>query len=114
MVTSGIINNDVVSGIDPTSLENLVLELNNDVDNISSLLHEIDMIVYDTNDYFRGSVAESIREKYGKYKGKSEIIISNLTSYADDLLAIKNSLENNDNKMSTAYDSFGKEIKVSN
>ena len=58
------------------------------------------MIVYDTNDYFRGSVAESIREKYGKYKGKSEIIISNLTSY--------------DNKMSTAYDSFGKEIKVSN
>lgn len=114
MATNGINNNDVVSGLDPILLENLVLELNNDVDNISSLLHQIDMIIYDTNDYFKGNVAEAIREKYEKYKSKNEIIISNLTSYADDLLAIKKSLENNDNKMSVAYDSFKKEIKVSN
>lgn len=114
MSKSSVADKDLVNGIDPTALESLILELNNDVDNISTLLHEIDMIVYDTNSYFKGSVADSIRDKYSKYKSQSENFIANLTSYADDLLAIKKSLETNDDRMSNAYDSFKEEIKVSN
>lgn len=93
-----------------TEMENLILELNNDVDNICFVLRDIEMIMYETDEYFKGQVANALRDKFEFYKRQIEVVKNNLLTYPNDLIAIKNSMQNNDKNINVAYAQFSDEI----
>lgn len=91
-----VINSNVGQAINSANLENLILELNNDVDNISIILRNIETIMYNVQDCINGPVGDVLINKLDIYKRQFDLLKNNLLSYPDDLLALKNSVESND------------------
>lgn len=95
-VTDSSISVVAEQGIKENELENLILELNNDVDNIGYVLRDIESTIYDIQDYIKGPVGDVLINKFDLYKTQFDLLKSNLLSYPDDLLALKNSMSSND------------------
>lgn len=87
---------DAAQAIKEIELENLILELNNDVDDIGSILRNIENVIYDVQDYIKGPVGDALISKLDNYKRQFDLLKSNLLSYPDDLLGLKISMEAND------------------
>lgn len=92
--------------IKESQLENFILELTNDIDNISSLLENIESIMYSVKDYFKGDVANAFNEKFDFYQKQMQIFKQNLNTYSDDLITIKNSMASNDTNIQNAWTAF--------
>lgn len=90
------LGSDVGQAIKEVELENLILELNNDVDDIGSILRNIENVVYDVQDYIKGPVGDALISKLDNYKRQFDLLKSNLLSYPDDLLGLKISMNSND------------------
>lgn len=95
-VTDSSISVVAEQGIKENELENLILELNNDVDNIGYVLRDVESTIYDIQDYIKGPVGDVLINKFDLYKTQFDLLKSNLLSYPDDLLALKNSMSSND------------------
>jgi hypothetical protein len=50
------------------------------------------MIVYNLDDYFKGSVADDLRNKFQTYRNKYEVLRNNLDTYTSDLVKVKNGI----------------------
>lgn len=99
-------SSDSAQTIKESQLENFILELNNDIDNISCMLENVESIMYDAQDYFKGDVASALNEKFDFYKKQMPIFKQNLNSYSDDLITIKNSMASNDANIQNAWTAF--------
>lgn len=108
--STGISHITANQALEHNALDTFILEMNSEIDNISVLLREIEMIFYDTNEYFKGDVADALRNKFDRYKRQLEVVKANLLSYPEDLSAIKNSMINNDENLSLAYSKFAENI----
>lgn len=82
-------NRDFNVGINENALDDIMLKLNNDIDSISTLLHDIEMKFYDINEYFSGDVADEIQNKFKTYSNEFDNIKENLSSYVRDLMNVK-------------------------
>ena len=76
-------------GINEGALDDIMLKLNNDIDSISTLLHDIEMKFYDIEQYFQGDVADSVKSKFKDYSSQFEGIKDNLNTYVNDLMNVK-------------------------
>ena len=84
--------NEFTIGINENALDDIMLKLNNDIDSISTLLHDIEMKFYDIDQYFKGDVAESVQNKFKSYSSQFEGIKENLNTYVNDLMNVKSML----------------------
>lgn len=105
------LNDEASLGIKEGALENLVLELNNDVDKIDFLLRQVEMLMYDTNDFFKGQNADHFRDKFETFRQSIETIKLNLLSYPNDLLKIRDSVKNFDSRVSNQFQEFSTDIR---
>lgn len=85
MMNSG----NTVGGVNEQELDDIVLQLNSDIDSISTILNQIQMEFYDTSSYFKGDVADSFRDKFDFYDKQMNTIKENLKSYSSDLIKVK-------------------------
>ena len=85
-------NNDFNIGINENALDDIMIKLNNDIDSISTLLHDIEMKFYDIKEYFDGDVADEIQNKFKSYSNEFDNIKDNLSSYVTDLMNVKSML----------------------
>lgn len=85
-----MIRTEVNEEINHDGIDSTVISLNNTIDSIVSTLNSIDMIIYNLDDYFKGSVADDLRNKYQTYRNKYDLIRSNLDTYTSDLVKVKN------------------------
>lgn len=97
---------DIALAIKQPEYDNLVLEINQYVDKINCILKEIEMIVYNTQDYFQGEVGDAMREKFGVYSKQTDTVIKNLLSYGSDLLALKQILKDNDESLVSQFSDY--------
>lgn len=81
--------NDFTIGINENALDDIMLKLNNDIDTISTLLHDIEMKFYDIDQYFKGDVADGVKSKFKSYSDQFEGIRDNLNTYVNDLMNVK-------------------------
>lgn len=107
-----ISGSDAVSAIKEVELDSLVLELNDDVDKIEYILRQVEMLVYDTSDYFKGDVADSIRNKFNTYSVQIETLKNNLLSYPKDLLKIKTGQKDNDQESANILNEYSTELSA--
>lgn len=107
-----ISNSTAISGINEEALNNLVLDLNNDIDKIDFALRQIEMLFYDTEDFFKGEVADSVRAKFKQYSTQIEMLKKNLLSYPQDLLNLKNSIKNNDLESANIFDTYATDMSA--
>lgn len=109
----GIINkNDSVGGINENALNDIILELGTNIDNISGLFQEIEMIVYDSSDYAKGDTAEALRKKFNDYQKEFNLVKQNFTSYQNDLIKIKSSMKELDKGSSSMVQEFTEHINA--
>lgn len=85
-----MIRTEVNEEINHDGIDSTVISLNNTIDSIVSTLNSIDMIIYNLDDYFKGSVADDLRNKFQTYRNKYDLIRSNLDTYTSDLVKVKN------------------------
>ncbi len=70
-------------------VDSLALDLYNQIDIILATLNSIKEKFYDMDDYFKGPMADSFKEKYSSFLVKYELIKTNLNTYMDDLMTMK-------------------------
>lgn len=102
--------NDTVSAIKEVELENLILELNDIVDKVEFALRNIEMLVYDSKDFFKGKVAESMRTKFSTYTNQIDLLKTNLISYPNDLIKVKNGQLDTDKQSADTFYGFRTEV----
>ena len=103
---------DVSSTIKQPAYDNLMLELNDYVDKIEVILRDTEMKIHDTNEYFKGEVGDSVREKFDKYFRQIDMMTQNLLTYSNDLLKIKEGLANEDKTLNTMLTDFAAGLKA--
>jgi len=79
----------LVVGMNNEAMDELMLSLNNDIDSIMRILHQMDEKFSDIDEYFKGTVASEIQDKYKTYSKQYSRIRDNLNSYVHDLIRIK-------------------------
>lgn len=99
-----------IQGINTSYLDELVLELNNEVDDIGVLLEDIENKISDMKANFKGKAADALFEKFTFYQEQIEKFKINLLSYPKDLLALRNSMLDNEKNLQKAYNEFTEEI----
>lgn len=99
-------NQNVASAMKGTEFDNLVLELNDLIDKISFVLRQIEMDMYETQDYFTGPVAEAVRNKYETYSSQTNLLLGNLLTYPKDLINCKIGLQENDSQITKLIDDY--------
>ena len=82
-------DNDFTIGINETALDDIMLKLNNDIDTISTLLHDIEMKMYDINEYFSGDVSDKVKNKFKSYSDQYDTLKDNLNTYVNDIMNVK-------------------------
>lgn len=87
-----MLNVDVNEEVNHDGIDSTVISLNNTIDSIVSTLNSIDMIIYNLDDYFKGSVADDLRNKFQTYRNKYEVLRNNLDTYTSDLVKVKNGI----------------------
>lgn len=102
--------NDSIGGINESSLDNIILELGSSIDNIISLYQEIENLMYDSSEFFKGDAAESLRDKFSIFQKQFEIVKKNYTSYQDDLITIKATMLEQDNSNKSIFEGFSEQI----
>lgn len=105
------VSDEVASAINQPGYDNLILELNDYVDKIEVILRDTEMKIHDTNDYFKGEVGDSVREKFEKYFRQIDTMTQNLLTYSNDLLKIKEGLETEDKALGAMLDEFSTRLK---
>lgn len=103
-------SNDSIGGINESSLDNIILELGSSIDNIISLYQEIENLMYDSSEFFKGDAAESLRDKFSNFQKQFEIVKKNYTSYQDDLIKIKATMLEQDNSNKSVLEGFSEQI----
>ena len=106
-----ITNSDIGFTITQPAFDNLVLELNDYVDKLEAILRSIEMDVYNSQEYFKGEVGDTIRAKFREYSKQIDILSSSLLSYPNDLLKFKQSLKDNDTRMISVINDFTAGLK---
>lgn len=81
---------DEIRGTSEGSIDNLILNLGDLSLNVSNVLDNISSLVSESSTYFKGEAAETIRNKVVDIEAVMPIIKSNLESYRDDFVKIKN------------------------
>lgn len=97
---------DVLYGINEGPLDELIISLTNDADSISTILNSIQMEFYDTNDYFKGDVADSFRDKWAYYNDLIPRVKENLATYSEDMVSVKKLLGDIDVQNSTLLNNY--------
>lgn len=105
------VSDEVAAAINQPGYDNLILELNDYVDKIEVILRDTEMKIHDTNDYFKGEVGDSVREKFEKYFRQIDTMTQNLLTYSNDLLKIKEGLETEDKALGALLDDFSTRLK---
>ncbi len=82
-------DNDFTIGINEPALDDIMLKLNNDIDTISTLLHDIEMKMYDINEYFSGDVSDKVKNKFKSYSDQYDTLKDNLNTYVNDIMNVK-------------------------
>lgn len=82
--------NNSVGGINENTIDNVILELGNNIDDIGALFQEVEMLFYDMNEYFKGEVAYATKEKMSTFSKQFVIAKKNFESYQNDLIKVKN------------------------
>ena len=102
----GFTSHETAAAMRTNDFDTLILELNDLVDKISFILRQIEMDMYETEEYFTGEVANSIRNKFKTYSIQNQTLINNLLSYPKDLMNVKISMYDNDSKTVTSLNEF--------
>lgn len=92
--------------------DNLVLELNDLVDKIEMILRDVEMKVYNSQEYFKGDVADELRLKFKTYSKQIDVMSNNLLTYSNDLLKLKQSLKDNDKNILNSLNDFAAGLKT--
>ena len=103
---------EVASAIKQPAYDNLILELNDYVDKIELILRDTEMKIHDTNEYFKGEVGDSVREKFDKYFRQIDMMTKNLLTYSNDLIKIKEGLAAEDKVLNTMLTDFATGLKA--
>jgi hypothetical protein len=103
---------EVASAIKQPAYDNLILELNDYVDKIELILRDTEMKIHDTNEYFKGEVGDSVREKFDKYFRQIDMMTKNLLTYSNDLIKIKEGLAAEDKALNTMLTDFATGLKA--
>lgn len=82
-------NNNVI-GTNETSIDQLIVYLSDLSSNVSTSLNEISMLISETKSFFEGEAGDSIRNKFFEIEQSFPIIISNLESYKNDFIKVRN------------------------
>ena len=77
-------------GTNEKGLDSLILELSNISETIASCLSSMETLINDTSLYFQGDVADSLRNKFSNIILEFPVINSNLESFKNDFINIKN------------------------
>lgn len=94
-------NNDVI-GTNETSIDQLIVNLSDLSSNVSTALNEINMLISETKSFFEGEAGDSMRNKFFEIEQSFPIIISNLESYKDDFIKIRNNHIGYDQNLKTS------------
>lgn len=92
--------------------DNLVLELNDLVDKIEMILRDVEMKFYNSQEYFKGDVADELRLKFKTYSKQIDVMSNNLLTYSNDLLKLKQSLKDNDKNILNSLNDFAAGLKA--
>lgn len=82
-------NNNVI-GTNETSIDQLIVNLSDLTSNVSTSLNEISALISETKLFLEGEAGDSIRNKFFEIEQSFPIIISNLESYKDDFIRVRN------------------------
>lgn len=99
--------------IDKDEINKLILEITDCRDNIKVILSKINDLIDETKNYYTCSSANNLRTRYYVFNDNYKIILSNIKSYANDLISLKkkyaltmndlsNNIENETKKISDA------------
>ena len=104
--------NDTIGGINPSELDDIMMELNNDIDSITTTLHDIQMKLYNTKEYFKGDVADELQHNFGKYSEQYDLIKDNLNSYIRDLMNVKTMMNKIDTDAALEITDYKEEKRI--
>jgi hypothetical protein len=79
-----------VSGINDTKLKNKSQEIIKCAEEASKKLQEIELLVKDSNAFFRGDIYNAIEEKIDTMSLTFPIVKDNIISYSEDLINVIN------------------------
>ena len=105
-------NTDIGFTITQPAFDNMVLELNDYVAKIEAIPKNVEMEVYNSQEYFKGEVGDAIRSKFRDYSKQIDVMSSSLLSYSNDLLKLKQSLINNDKSVVASINDFALGLKT--
>lgn len=88
-VYEGSINDIGTNAMNDNLLDDLVLDLNNDADEISSLLMDIEMLIYDLNTDLKGNLYSAVAGKFDSYKRNILTIKELFLRYPSELIQFK-------------------------
>ena len=108
-------DDNTVGGINETELDDLILQLNNKIDSITTTLNDVKMKFYDTNEFFTCDVASDFQKQFKAYSDQYELLKDNLNSYVRDLMNVKSMMGKIDtaafNKLEELVESTAKKVE---
>lgn len=77
-------------GINVENLDNLVTELSTICTNLSVCFDELKDNIFETTNCFKGDVGDTMRDKFKEFESQFPTVLSNLNTYIDDFVTLKN------------------------
>ncbi len=75
--------------IDINEINKLILEISDCKDNIKSIFNKINELMDETENYYSSYAASKLRSKYRLFNDNYKVILSNISSYANDFQSLK-------------------------
>ena len=82
-----IVNTNV--SIEINEINKLILEISDCKDNIKSIFNKINDLMDETENYYSSYAASKLRSKYKLFNDNYKVILSNISSYANDFQSLK-------------------------
>lgn len=82
-----------IVGIDKDKLKTLILKIYNYNDKINRILNDAQLLVNDTNQYYKSEDGEYYRKKFNEFLLNKKILLENIKSYGDDLVEVINNFD---------------------
>ena len=82
-----------IVGIDKDKLKALILKIYNYNDKINCILNDAQLLVNDTNQYYKSEDGDYYRKRFNELLLNKKIVLENIKSYGDDLVKVINSFD---------------------
>ncbi len=87
------------SGINEAKIDELALKLYDLIEQIQIKLNKVDELTNDSKQFAKGEFADNYYKKYNDLSMNFPILISNLTTYVTDIVALKYRFQNADDEL---------------